>query len=225
MRKIFTISLLFFTITTFSQGTLRQDSALRNSLFLKDTVINDTTVDNRPRNIYGDLLNDDPAFNPRTSWPKVTFKVATTNAFNWAVSRYVFNYDWARISTTTWKNNLKGGWEWDNDRFGINFIGHPHSGNNYFNVARSNGYSFWGSYPFAIAGSFMWEYFGENTKPSKNDLINTPVSGAFLGEVLYRISSNILDDRKRGSNRVWREVFAGIINPTRALNRLTQGKM
>jgi hypothetical protein len=42
---------------------------------------------------------------------------------------------------------------------------------------------------------------------------------------LYRISSNILDDRKRGSNRFWREVFAGVINPTRALNRLTQGKI
>ena len=56
-------------------------------------------------------------------------------------------------------------------------------------------------------------------------LANTSISGAFLGEVLYRISSNILDDRKRGRNRVWREVFAGVVNPTRALNRLTQGKM
>jgi hypothetical protein len=56
-------------------------------------------------------------------------------------------------------------------------------------------------------------------------LINTPISGAFLGEILYRISSNILDDRKRGSNRFWREAFAGVVNPTRALNRLTQGKM
>jgi hypothetical protein len=56
-------------------------------------------------------------------------------------------------------------------------------------------------------------------------LINTPLSGAFLGEVLYRISSNILDDRSRGTERFWRELFAGIVNPTRALNRLTQGKM
>ena len=47
----------------------------------------------------------------------------------------------------------------------------------------------------------------------------------FLGEVLYRISSNILDDRAKGVNRVWREIIAGVINPPRALNRLTQGKM
>jgi hypothetical protein len=43
--------------------------------------------------------------------------------------------------------------------------------------------------------------------------------------VLYRISSNILDDRAYGAERVWREIFAGIINPTRALNRFTQKKM
>lgn len=206
-----------------------QDISDRDSVQAKDTIplanIADTTADNRPHNAYGDLLDDDPAYNPKSPWGIVAARVALTNVFNWAASRYVFNYDWARISPTTWKNNLKGGWEWDNDRFGINFIGHPHSGNNYFNVARSNGYSFWESYPFAIAGSFMWEYFGENTRPSKNDLINTPVSGAFLGEVLYRISSNILDDRKRGGERVFREIAAGIVNPTRALNRFTQGKM
>jgi hypothetical protein len=47
----------------------------------------------------------------------------------------------------------------------------------------------------------------------------------FLGEILYRVSSNILDDRARGGNRVFRELIAGLIDPTRALNRLTQGKM
>ncbi|MEP6949270.1 MAG: DUF3943 domain-containing protein [Ginsengibacter sp.] len=79
--------------------------------------------------------------------------------------------------------------------------------------------------PFAIEGSLMWEYFGENTQLSKNDIINTPISGMFLGEVLYRISSNVLDDRARGVNRFWRELIAGILDPPRALNRLTQGKM
>ena len=225
MRKVFTICFLLFVVNTFSQTVSEQDPATRNSFPPKDSAGNDTTVDNRPRNAYGDLLNDDPVYNPRSPWTIVAFRVATTNVFSWALSRYVFNYDWARISTTTWKNNLKGGWEWDDDRFGVNFIGHPHSGNNYFNIARSNGYSFWGSYPFAIGGSFMWEYFGENTKPSRNDLINTPVSGAFLGEVLYRISSNILDDRTYGRERVFREILAGLINPTRALSRFTQGKM
>jgi len=204
--------------------------AQQNSLQQKDKVVavsgtNDSIVDLRPRSMYGDLLKDDPAYNPRYSVGRTLLRVTSTNVFNWALSRYAFNYEWAHANPKTWKYNLQHGWEWDNDRFGVNFIGHPHSGSNYFNVARSNGYSFWGSIPFAIAGSAQWEWFAENTRPSKNDLINTPLSGAFLGEILYRISSNILDDRTHGAERVWREIFAGIINPTRALNRFAQKKM
>ena len=191
----------------------------------RNTNIYDTSIDSRPRNKYGGLLNDDPVYNPKYAWWKPAVRVVTTSAFNWAVSRYIFNYDWAYISLETWKYNLKHGWVWDDDHFGTNFIGHPHTGNLYFNTARANGYSFWESFPYAVGGSLVWEYFGENTQPSKNDMINTPVSGMFLGEVLYRISSNILDDRARGANRVWREIIAGILNPSRALNRLTQGKM
>src|SRR5207253_7258198 len=110
------------------------------------------------------------------------------------------------------------------DRFGINFIGHPYTGTLYFNSARSNGYSYWQSFPFGIEGSLMWEYFGENTKPSYNDIINTPVNGAFLGEILYRISSKILDDRTKGMQRFSRELLAGLIDPMRGVNRLLQGK-
>jgi len=56
------------------------------------------------------------------------------------------------------------------------------------------------------------------------DIINTPVNGAFLGEILYRLSSNILDDRTRGANRVFREIAAGLVDPMRGINRLIQGK-
>jgi hypothetical protein len=70
----------------------------------------------------------------------------------------------------------------------------------------------------------MWEYFGENTRPSLNDVINTPVNGEFLGEIFYRVSSNILDDRTYGSERFFRELLAGIIDPVRGFNRLLQGK-
>jgi hypothetical protein len=188
------------------------------------TILPDT-VDKRPRNAYGDLLDDDPRYNPRSSWLIPVLRVTTSNIFGWAWSRYVQKADWAKISWQTMKANLRGQWEWDDDRFGVNFLIHPRAGSDYFNVARSNGYGFWGSYPFAFLGSLQWEYFCENTRPSKNDLLNTPISGAFLGEILYRISSNILDDRRVGKHRVWREIFAGVVNPTRALNRLTQGRL
>ena len=223
--------ILFFCALTSSLISIAQQSPdslkiNRSDLLLSDsTKILKDTVDIRPRNKYGDLLNDDPNYNRRYSIGLVLARVTSSNLFGWAYSRYVVKEEWAEISIKTIKNNFKYGWEWDNDGFGTNFLIHPRAGSDYFNVARSNGYSFWGSYPFAFFGSAQWEWMGENTKPSKSDLISTPISGAFLGEVLYRISSNILDDRRRGRNRVWREAFAGIINPTRALNRLTQGKM
>jgi hypothetical protein len=46
----------------------------------------------------------------------------------------------------------------------------------------------------------------------------------FLGEILYRLSSNILDDRTRGINRFFREMAAGLIDPMRGFNRLLDGK-
>jgi hypothetical protein len=49
------------------------------------------------------------------------------------------------------------------------------------------------------------------------------VNGAFLGEVLYRLSSNILDDRTRGGERVFREIAAGLVDHIRGLNRLLHG--
>ena len=185
----------------------------------------DTVLKYPMYNRYGDLLNDDPKYNPRYPWYIVSARVLSANVFNWAVAKYVYKFDWPSAGINDWKNNFKLGPEWDNDKFGINFIGHPHSGNIYFNVARSNGYNFWQSFLFAVQGSMTWEYVGENTRPSYNDMINTPISGAFLGEILYRISSNILDDRTRGRERVLREIFAAIVNPPRALSRLSQGKM
>ena len=185
----------------------------------------DVRYDTVPHNMYGDLLDDDLAFNPKAPWWKPAIRIVTSNVFNWAVARYVYKFDWARVSISDWKTNFQKGPEWDTDGFGINFIGHPHTGSFYFNTARCNGYSFWGSLPYAIEGSLIWEYFGENTRPSYNDLINTPISGMFLGEVFYRLSSNVLDDQTRGGERVLREIAAAIINPTRGLNRLVQGKM
>jgi hypothetical protein len=233
MKIILTLlSLLFFDVMAVAQVNPVADSSIKIADTTSSTLTEtskvlrpDTPVHVTPITLNGRLLDDDPAYNPRYPWWKPALGVVGTNVFSWSISRYLYKYDWAKISPTTWKNNIKNGWEWDNDRFGINFIGHPHSGNTYFNEARSNGYSYWGSFPFAVGGSLMWEYFGENSKPSINDIINTPISGAFLGEVLYRVSSNILDDRTRGRERVFRELFAALINPPRALNRLTQGKM
>src|SRR5258706_11268309 len=147
---------------------------------IRNTIIYDSSTDNRPHNKYGDLLNDDPAYNKRYPvWIPAT-RVILANGFIWSLDRFILGANFSHIGPSTWKENLRAGWEWDNDHFGTNFIAHPYSGNTYFNIARSNGYTFWQSFPFALEGSVMWEYFGENTHPSKNDLINTSVSGMFL---------------------------------------------
>lgn len=217
VKFIFSVLFIIFSLLSQAQDTLVVKE--------QDKEYQDTSGRDSLHNMYGDLLNDDPAYNPRYAVWKPAVRVFTTVAFNWFTSRYIYNFDWARISKESWKQNLKQGFAFDDDRFGTNFVGHPHTGSFYFDVARANGYNYWQSIPFAIEGSLIWEYFGENTRPSLNDLINTPISGALIGEVFHRLSSNILDDRTRGRERVFREIFAGFINPSRALNRLTQGKM
>lgn len=141
-----------------------------------------------------------------------------------AFNTYVSKSEFAKISFKTVAQNFKTGFVWDHDHFITNFFAHPYHGNLYFNIARSNGYNFWESAPFSFGGSLMWELFMENEPPATNDLINTTVSGIFLGETFYRLSSLVIDERKRGSERLIREICAAILNPARGFNRLLQGK-
>ncbi len=141
----------------------------------------------------------------------------------WAVDRYALNRQYARISWSTWKYNLSHGWIWDPDNFHTGFIGHPYHGAQYFNSARSLGMNFWESLPYSLGGYVMWGYFMENDQPSKNDLIMTGLAGAGLGEVEYRLSSQVLDDTATGGERTWREILAFMINPIRGFNRLIYG--
>ena len=186
----------------------------------KKTLV-DTTVQNK----YGDLLNDDTAYNKKSKWWKPAIKVVSSNLTTFLADRYIFKYDYSiQVGFSSWGHNLKTGWVWDTDRFGVNFFGHPYSGASTFNSARANGYNYWQSIPFSAEGSLLWEYFGENTLPSYNDLYNTTVNGALLGEIIYRLSSNILDDRTSGTQRFFRELAAGIIDPSREFGRIMNGK-
>lgn len=108
------------------------------------------------------------------------------------------NGHYARISFSTIKENFKHGFEWDDDHLGTNMFAHPYNGSLFYNAGRSNGFNFWQSELFAIGGSAMWEMFMECEYPSTNDIIATPVGGAAIGEVLYRTSDLVLDDRSKG---------------------------
>ncbi|MGA2298044.1 MAG: DUF3943 domain-containing protein [FCB group bacterium] len=183
------------------------------------------SIDSTKYSMFGDLLRDDPVYNKKYPLWIPMVEVLGVHVSLGLINRYVFNSDFARVGINSWKYNIKAGWEWDADRFAMNFLGHPYSGSLNFISARSNGYNFWESIPFAIGGSLLWEYFGENTRPSFNDVINTPISGAGFGELFYRLSSNILDDRTTGTERFFREFGAAVFSPTRFFNRLIQGKL
>lgn len=141
----------------------------------------------------------------------------------WAFDRYIVEGDFAYISMNSIKENFKHGFIWDNDYLGTNMFLHPYHGNLYFNAGRSNGYNYWQSGLFAFGGSAMWELFMECEYPSTNDIIATPIGGMAIGEVFYRASDLILDDRATGGERIGREIGAFVVSPMRGLTRIING--
>ncbi len=149
--------------------------------------------------------------------------VVGSNLSLWAFDRYVQKGDFAYISLHSIKENFRHGFIWDNDRLGTNMFLHPYNGSLFYNAARANGYSYWGSGLFAIGGSAMWELFMENEYPSTNDIIATPIGGMAIGEVCYRISDLLIDDRQTGWRRFGHEAVVFLVSPMRGLTRILTG--
>jgi uncharacterized protein DUF3943 len=160
---------------------------------------------------------------PKRFWAAAG-ELMAAQAIPWGFTKVVTHGEWADISPHTWVENLKFTWQWDNNKFNNNQFSHPYHGSLYFNAARTNGYDFWQSAPWAFGGSLMWELFGEVWAPSPNDLANTTLGGITLGEMLFRFSSLVLKNEATGGNRVVREVGAALINPVRGFNRLVRGE-
>ena len=129
----------------------------------------------------------------------------------------------ARVTPTTWWDNMEQGWVWDLDDFTVNQFGHPYQGSNYFNVGRANGLNFYESAALTAFGSSTWEYFGETNHASLNDFINTTLGGIALGEAFHRAAWLIRDTRATGSGRLWREIGATILDPLTGYNRFVSG--
>lgn len=218
-------SVLTLKPSSISPMDFRRSSASNQNGAALSTADKLSISDTMKYNMYGDLLNDDPLYNPKSSLAMVALRVTLANVTTLGIDHYIFNYDFSKVGFNSWSNNFKKGWEWDEDRFGMNYFFHPYSGGMYFNAARANGYSFFESVPFAFLGSLEWEYFGENTRPSYNDFINTPINGSFLGEIFYRLGSNILDDRTTGADRFFREFAVAVLSPTRFFSRLLHGDL
>lgn len=188
----------------------------------------------------GALAADETATEPATA-PADTFEVIEIKEDGWMTTGQVVGLNlliWSfdrfireggtnpgfKIGFNSWQENINNGFEWDDNNFTTNQFAHPFHGNLYFNAARSNGYGYWGSLPFAFGGSLMWEYMMENHHPAYNDWVATAIGGAAMGETTHRLSALIWDNTARGSGRVWREIGGFLVNPMGGLNRLISGR-
>jgi hypothetical protein len=157
-------------------------------------------------------------------------EIALLEFLPWAMARWVRDWEnpednWAKVTPDSWWSNLSKGWEYDGDNFTTNNYAHPYHGALFFNAGRTNGYDFWESTVWALTGSAIWEFFGETFRPSFNDWIYTGVGGSNYGEILYRLSSLVTDNRATGSERFFSELWGTILNPVRGFNRAISGEM
>jgi hypothetical protein len=156
---------------------------------------------------------------------KAAAETVGLNVGVWAFDRYIIANDIVyNINFKTMKRNLRHGFVWDNDQFSTNLLGHPYHGGLYFNTARSNGMNFGQSVPYSVAGSLMWEYFMETEPPSINDFISTSIGGTVLGEITFRLSDLLIDNRTTGLNRFGRELLIALVSPMHELNRVISGE-
>jgi Domain of unknown function (DUF3943) len=181
--------------------------------------------------MYGNLRVDDPLYNKKAPWYVPALNIVGQEILLNLADQYLLNFDWARVGLKSWGSNLTAGapwgngWIWDDTRFANDMFLHPYTGANYFDAARASGYNFWESSIYTFGGSYFWKIFGENGAPERNSLIYTTLGGIFGGEIMYRLSSNILDDRTSGLERIARETLAGILSPSRFATRLFDGKL
>jgi len=131
-----------------------------------------------------------------------------------------------------WLENNRAGPVWDQDEWGINYIGHPYFGAAYYMVARNQGLTPLqsGAYSFLMS-SFLWEMgieaFAEI--PSKQDIIITPLIGSVIGEAFYiwerRIEAN--NSQVLGSSFLGKTALV-LLNPagstSAGINRLLNNK-
>jgi hypothetical protein len=124
--------------------------------------------------------------------------------------------------STTQNHILHGKWVIDRDGFAMNQFNHPYQGATFHGFARSAGLNYWESWVYDNAGSLLWKMGGETGNPSRNDMITTGTAGSFLGEVLFRMSSMMLEG-DGGQPGFWRKVGATMLSPTAGFNRYVFG--
>ncbi len=127
-----------------------------------------------------------------------------------------------------WWDNVRAGPVWDNDKWYINYIGHPYFGGVYYQGARKSGYNEWNSFMYsALMSTFYWEYgieaFAE--VPSMQDLVVTPLGGWIYGEWAHNKEQEI---RARGGtalgSKTWGSISLFLLDPLGSIDTWVRKK-
>jgi len=183
--------------------------------------------DGRPSGVEGKTPGDDQ---PRDAWGVeknygwATGEVLAINLLATTLTEWKSDVNYSQVSPRSWWRNLETGGTYDDNMFRNNQINHPYNGATYYNASRTNGLNFWTSYAYAFGGAFFWEWCGENHPIAINDQVSTGIGGVAVGEALFRLSSEVLDNHSKGFGRIGREVGAFFIDPVRGLNRGLSGR-
>lgn len=160
LPRILFLLMSFATFSLYSQYT----KPCRSDDMLPDSVKREFVSTPRPADSIDSARLEKKAF-----W-RAAAETAGFNIGLWAFDRYVQKGHYAYISWNTIKENFRHGFEWDNDHLATNMFAHPYNGSIFYNAGRSNGFNFWQSELFAVAGSAMWEMCMECEYPSTNDI-------------------------------------------------------
>ncbi len=154
-------------------------------------------------------------------YSKTVLEITGLNMVLWTFNHYVMKENWADISLKTILNNFTAGFEWDNDTYVTNQLGHPYHGALFHTLARSNGFNFYESTLYTALGSYMWEVALESIHPSANDMITTTFGGITFGEALYRMAEVMSQKTSTGFEGVLQKSLIFLINPVYGFKVLT----
>ncbi len=127
------------------------------------------------------------------------------------------------FSFDKYKNNIRHA-VWDSDQWDINYVMHPYWGSAYYVRARERGYdentAFW--YSAALSASFEFGFEAFFEEPSLQDIIVTPVAGAFLGMYFMKVRKEIRARHARGEKETWGDRWImALTDPLGAMNAKT----
>jgi hypothetical protein len=116
-------------------------------------------------------------------------------------------------------------WRLDNNRFGINFVGHPLTGALSYGLARAHRIGPAGAFGFALGTSLLWELGVEfREKVSINDVVVTAPAAVPIGELGYKAGVEVAAafgvEAPRAAQERWRRVRLAVDAGTLACSPL-----